>query len=122
MFKIALIDDLDFAIPQVKNSIPEWVDYEFFYYPKYKLAVWEKFDIALIDYYLDLENVRWEDIVNFIDAKVKIGFSTVKSCSDKIQKAWADYSVHKLNSNKNEELEEVMMLAIYSDLNKKNTD
>lgn len=118
MLKIALIDDLDFAIEQVKNAIPKWIEYEFLYYPKYKMAVWNKFDIALIDYYLDLENVRGEDIVDYIDARVKIGFSTVKKCSDKIQKAWADYSVQKLNSNRNEELEEVMMLAIYSDLDR----
>lgn len=116
MLKIALIDDKDFAITQVKNSIPEWIEYKLLYYPKYKMAVWESFDIALIDYYLDLDWVRGEDILDFIDAKIKVGFSTVRRCSDRIKNAGADYSVLKINADHNEELEEVFMLTIHSDL------
>lgn len=116
MFKIALIDDKDFAISQVRKAIPKGVEYEFFYFSSYKEAIWKSFDVALIDYYLDLDGVVGEDIVHLIDAKIKIWFSTVKRCSDRIMQVGANYSILKIHDIRNNELEEVFTIIFDHDL------
>lgn len=112
MLKIALIDDQEYWIMQVKNSIPVWVDYEFLYFPSYREAQNYDFDIALIDYYLDIDWVTWDKILPLINAKVKIWFSSVASKSEKIKEAWAAFSCQKLNDIKNPELEDIFLLIL----------
>ena len=114
-YKIALIDDKNYWIDQIKNSIPEWIKYDFFYFDSYKKALWKSFDIILLDYYLDIDWVNWEDIVDKLKAKKIIWFSSVLSCSKKIAKKWWDYFVEKLKFWRNLELEEIFMLIFFDE-------
>lgn len=108
-YTIALVDDKSYGIKQVKNSIPSIVEYDFFYFDSYKKAIWRKFDIILLDYYLDIDWVKWVDIIDQLNFEVLIGFSSVKKRSEEIQENWWNFSVVKLNSDKNIELENVFI-------------
>jgi hypothetical protein len=116
MLKIALIDDQEYWIAQIINSIPKWIKYDFVHFFSYKDALEQKFDIAFIDYFLDIDGVKWEDIIDLIDANIKIWFSSVEKCNKKFLEKNAAYSVNKLNSTSNPELEEIFMLILFDDL------
>lgn len=104
---IALVDDKDYWITQVKASIPSFVNYDFFYFESYQVAIWTHFNIVLLDYYLDKDGVRWTDIFSKLSYDILIWFSSVRIRSEEIKNNWWDYSVVKLKSNKNNELEKV---------------
>lgn len=110
MIKIALIDDQEYGIEQVKNAIPANIEFEFLYFEKFEDIWKERFDIALIDFYLDKEGITWDSIVHKINAKIKIWFSSVSSKSEKIKNSGADYSCTKLNNSRNIELEDIFLL------------
>jgi len=119
MLKIALIDDQEYWIPQIINSIPKQIKYDFVHFFSYKDALEQKFDIAFIDYYLDIDGVKWEDIIDLINAKIKVWFSSVNRCNERFLEKKANYSVNKIQSSNNPELEDIFMLILFHDLNKK---
>ncbi len=106
--KIALVDDKDYWIEQIKNSIPKSFDYDFLYYSSYKDAVNKSFDILFLDYYLDKDWLTWKDVIWIMDANIIIWFSSVQSCNEKLIKEWADFWIQKINWKNNYELNELM--------------
>lgn len=116
MLKIALIDDQDYWIDQIINSIPKGIKYSFTHFFSYLDALDKEFDIAFIDYYLDIDWVKWEDIIDLINAKIKVWFSSVARCNKIFLEKKANYSVNKLRSAKNPQLEDIFMLILFSDL------
>jgi len=65
--KICLIDDLYYGIPQVINSIPKTIEYEFYYYNRITDIENINFDIIILDFFLDKDNKTALDIIsNFL--------------------------------------------------------
>ena len=118
MYKIALIDDKSYWLTQVKNAIPEDIEADLEYFDSYQKALWKKFDIIVLDYYLDIDWVTWEDIISKLDTKVVIWFSSVDSCNKRLKNVWAKYIATKLAGEfRNPELEESFLWAFNEDLN-----
>ena len=104
-YKICYIDDLTYGIPQVINSIPQSIEYDFFYYDKISEVEQIKFDIVILDFYLDKDKKTALDIVDqFLESRV-ISFSSASSKNQLMLKNWADYQALKLpKTNHNSEL------------------
>ena len=107
---ICYIDDLSYWLPQVIHSIPENVEYRFYYYNR--IADIEEgidFDIVILDYYLDKDNKTWLDIIDRFQWNIIIWFSSEDTCNSKMLQSGAIYSAKKLNyGNQNDELIRVM--------------
>ena len=78
-YTIAYIDDQSFAIPQVINSIPQNVDYDFKYFNRVSDITEYDFDLVILDYYLDLDGLKSSDILSRFDGSIVISFSTAAS-------------------------------------------
>ena len=97
--RIALIDDKAYAIPQIIDALHPWLgQYSFHYFPSYRLAVGEHFDVILLDYYLDIDRVVGRDIIGELDAKTIVGFSSDMHCSEEILRAGGHYAVEKIGN------------------------
>lgn len=109
--KIAYIDDKDFSL-QIKKSIPSDLDYEFYYFSSYKQAIWQKFDVLILDYYLDLDLVKSVDIISKLDYKICIWFSSVLEKSREIaEKTGSKYFCEKeFWDNINDDLFSIFLL------------
>jgi len=109
MLKICLIDDNTYWIPQVIYSIPQNIEYKFYYYDKIKDIEFLDFDVVILDYYLDKDNKTALDIINKFIWTIIIWFSSVDSKNDLIiQNGWI-YKAQKLNkTNINLELNNLM--------------
>ena len=113
MYTIALIDDKDYGIAQVRSAIPAGVAHEFYYFPSYREAVGRHFSVILLDYFLDLDRARAPDIIGMLSADLIIGFSSVESRSDEICRHGGHYSVRKLSStDANPELARIFALFL----------
>jgi len=78
-YKICYIDDLTYGIPQVINAIPKEVNYEFYYYDRISEIEDIKFDIVILDFYLDKDRKTALDIIdNFLES-ICISFSSAAS-------------------------------------------
>ncbi len=108
MKNIALVDDKDYGIIQIKNSIPDSCEYEFYYFSSYKEALNKHFDILFLDYYLDIDWVTGEDVFDQLSADIIIWFSSVSDCNQKLMNKWAQFGVEKLKSEINPELDQIM--------------
>ncbi len=107
-YKICYIDDQTYGIPQVINSIPKDVKYEFFYYDRISEIQDIKFDIVILDFYLDKDKMTALDIVDKFLESIIISFSSAASKNNLMLKNWADYAALKLPKiNQNIELEEL---------------
>ena len=107
---ICYIDDLSYWLPQVIHSIPENVEYRFYYYNR--IADIEEgidFDIVILDYYLDKDNKTWLDIIDRFQWNIIIWFSSEDSCNARMIESGAFYSAKKIShTNKNEALNSIM--------------
>lgn len=79
MYKICLIDDKTYWIPQLINSIPKDIDYKFYYYDKIPYIENIDFDIVVLDFYLDKDNKTALDIIERFLWKIIIWFSSLDS-------------------------------------------
>lgn len=84
MYSICLIDDRCYGIPQVINALTNNLEYEFFYYDRVASIEPRKYDIVLLDYYLDKDGLTGEDIYDTIDADCIIAFSSEDEMNDKL--------------------------------------
>lgn len=99
MYSICLIDDLCYGIPQLINAIPDNIEYEFFYFDRVASIELRKYDIVLLDYYLDKDGFTGEDIYDTIDADCIIAFSSEDSMNDKLIWKWAKFKATKLQNS-----------------------
>lgn len=107
-YKICYIDDMSYGIPQVINSIPPSVEYEFFYYDRISEIEDISFDIVLLDFYLDKDKKTALDIVDRFLESITISFSSAASKNELMLRNWADYQSEKLSkTNTNWELENI---------------
>jgi len=107
--KICLIDDLYYGIPQVINSIPKTIEYEFYYYNRITDIENINFDIIILDFFLDKDNKTALDIISNFLWKIIIWFSSEDSKNDLIIKNGWIYKATKLkNYNINVKLKKVM--------------
>ncbi len=106
--KIALIDDKDYWLDQIKNSIPKETDFKLYYFSTYKDAVNSFFDIIFLDYYLDKDWLTGKDIIHLLDANIIIWFSSVPDCNNELTRIWADFGITKLKSQTNTDLNQLM--------------
>ncbi len=108
MYKICLIDDKFYWIPQVINAIPKKVDYKFYFYNYIKDIEILDFDLILLDFYLDKDNKTALDIIDKFSWSVIIWFSSRKEKNNLILKNWWSFCVQKLrNTNINQELKKL---------------
>ncbi len=109
MYSVCLIDDLCYGIPQLINSIPDDIEYEFFYCDRVAAIEPRNYDIVLLDYYLDKDGLTGEDIFDTIHADIIIGFSSEDDKNEILMKKWAHYKTKKLKDTvKNPDLTRVM--------------
>lgn len=95
-YKICYIDDLSYWIPQVINAIPKNIEYEFYYYNRIDDIQYIKYDIVILDFYLDKDKKTALDIVdNFLESQI-ISFSSADSKNKLMLEQWADYGALKL--------------------------
>lgn len=108
-YKLFYIDDQSFALPQLINAIPKYIEYDFIYVQSIDDIIPDEYDIVFLDYYLDKDNKTALDIVKKFLWSIIVSFST---CPDKnifMQNHWAIYGVNKLKeTNYNSELIECM--------------
>lgn len=107
-YKICYIDDLYYWISQVINSIPKNIDYDFYYFNRISDIEYQKYDIVILDYYLDKDWLTSESIIyKFIWSEI-ISFSSESSKNNLMLNKWAKYWVKKLwEVNMNEKLTEI---------------
>ena len=116
--KIALLDDMDYWIAQIKNSIPNGVSYEFHYFDSYHKVIWKHFDIVFLDYFLDIDNVTWDKIIDFISSDIIVWFSSDEKWCKAIENSWAQYSCRKILSSFNSDLENLFFLIFAENYDK----
>lgn len=101
-YKICYIDDLYYWIVQVINAIPKNIDYDFYYFNRIQDIEFQKYDIVILDYYLDKDGVTSESIIDkFIWTDI-VSFSSEQLKNKYMLSKWAKYEVEKLvwvNSN-----------------------
>jgi hypothetical protein len=62
-YKLFYIDDQSFALPQLINAIPKYIEYDFIYVQSIDDIIPDEYDIVFLDYYLDKDNKTALDIV-----------------------------------------------------------
>jgi len=108
-YKICYIDDLSYGIPQVINSIPKNIEYEFFYYDRISEIEDKDFDIVILDFYLDKDKKTALDIIDRFLWTIIISFSSAASKNELMLNSGAIYSAEKLSkTNNNEDLNELL--------------
>ncbi len=111
--KIALLDDKEFGLVQIKNSLPVGVKAEFFYFDKF--SEFEKdhtiFDILFLDYFLDKDGITSDQIFCSIKnrAKMIISFSSSISANEKMLGLGVDFTVTKMWDDYNDELDNLLL-------------
>ena len=97
--EIALIDDKEHWINQVK-SLHSWENFHLDYFDTFMefKKTRKKYDLIYLDYYLDKDNLRWEDIIHEIYDRADkiIWFSSVERCNKILRDMGAEYSVLKI--------------------------
>lgn len=112
MQKICYIDDLYYWIPQIINSIPKDLEYEFFYYNRITDIEDIDFDIVILDFFLDKDNKTALDIIDRFLWKIIIWFSSEDSKNDLILENGGIYKARKLKGeNRNKDLDKVMKIV-----------
>lgn len=110
---IALVDDKQYGIEQIKNSLPSDFSGKIIWFSSVKkfLSQPEVFDIVFLDYYLDEDGITGDIVVNDVrpKANIIIGFSSIASGNQKILRAGADFAVEKSPHTKNERLENILL-------------
>ena len=96
MYSICLIDDRCYGIPQLINGIPNNVQYEFFYFDRVQSIEKREYNLILLDYFLDKDNITWADIIDSLNADIIIAFSSEDEKNDLLLAKWAKYKVTKL--------------------------
>jgi len=113
-YKICYIDDLSYGIPQVINSIPNHIEYEFFYYDRISEIPDIHFDIVMVDFYLDKDKKTALDIIDRFLESITISFSSAMSKNRLMVDNWADYSALKeRKTHDNKELKTIMEKIFY---------
>jgi hypothetical protein len=112
-YKICYIDDLYYWISQVINSIPKNIDYDFYYFNRISDIEFQKYDIVILDYYLDKDWLTSESVIDkFIWSEI-ISFSSEQSKNEYMLSKWAKYWVKKLSwVNKNNSLERIINILL----------
>lgn len=110
--RIALLDDKSFGLIQIKNALPGKT-LEVVYFSTFVAfqQSTEHFDILLLDYYLDKDDLSSDMVFDQIcpRAKTIIAFSSSVSANERLLRLGADFAVQKLWEDKNEHLENLMM-------------
>ncbi len=108
-YKICYIDDLSYGIPQVINAIPNHIEYEFYYYDRISEIEDKKFDVVILDFYLDKDKKTALDVVDRFLWTMIISFSSSDSKNELMLKSGAIYGIKKLGKiNQNKKLTEVL--------------
>lgn len=108
-YKICYIDDMSYGIPQVINAIPKSIEYDFYYYDRISEIQDIKFDIVLLDFYLDKDEKTALDIVDKFLEPVVISFSSANSKNQLMLWQWADYATQKFGkTHRNPWLEKIL--------------
>lgn len=109
MYSICLIDDRCYGIPQIIHAIPSGIMYEFFYFDRVGSIEPRRYDIILLDYFLDKDGVTGADIYDTLDAGSIIAFSSDDTKNKILIEKWAQYKAKKLkNKVKNPVLTKVI--------------
>ncbi|MFC1623334.1 hypothetical protein ACFL16_02945 [Patescibacteria group bacterium] len=98
MTKIALIDDKDYGISQIKDMHSgEEFDLEYFDTFSAFQESGKFFDIVYLDYYLSRDGITGADVIDEVrlQAKEIIGFSMTPTRSKKLKELGADDAVWK---------------------------
>lgn len=111
--KIALLDDKEFGLVQIKNAMPVGVEAEFFYFDKF--SDFDKddtvFDILFLDYFLDKDQITSDQIFCSIGnrANIIISFSSSSSANKKMLGLGVDFTVTKMWDDYNDELDNLLL-------------
>lgn len=117
MYKIAYIDDESYAIDQVKQALGNITWYEFFYFESYQDALGKNFDVIILDYYLDKDQITGDAIVDLLSFRVLVWFSSILKKSQKIvENRPFSYACEKIAFGKNAQLEDIFQLIFLYDL------
>lgn len=109
-YKICYVDDLYYWIAQVINSFPKNIEYEFYYFNRISDIEFKKYDIVILDYYLDKDWVTSESIIDQFKWSIIISFSSESSKNKLMLNKWACYWIQKLSwTNNNEKLAEILI-------------
>ncbi|HRI36670.1 MAG TPA: hypothetical protein PK765_06515 [bacterium] len=97
MYRICLIDDKAYGIPQVIRAIPKGIEYEFFYYDRIAdIEYTLDYDVVILDYYLDKDGKTALDIIDRLAAYPVIAFSSEDAMNDRILERGAVEKATKL--------------------------
>jgi hypothetical protein len=83
MYRICLVDDKAYGIPQVIRAIPEGIMYEFYYFDRAAdLDRTVDYDVIILDFYLDKEGKTALDFIDSLSAWPVIAFSSDDAKND----------------------------------------
>lgn len=108
-YKICYVDDLYYWIAQVIQSIPNNVEYDFFYFNRVGDIDFQKYDVVILDYFLDKDKITSEKIIHkFIWCDI-ISFSSEDIKNKYMLNKWATYESKKIYGvNKNIKLKNIL--------------
>ncbi len=91
-FTVLLIDDRDYALPQIAAAIPVYrrtscVVRHLASFAEYRAEGRPRAKIVLLDYFLDLDRTVGELVAHEVQAEHLVGFSSEASCSQAIVEA-----------------------------------
>ena len=93
-FTLLLIDDRDYALPQVEAAIPPHLRAlcrlrHLSSFAAYRAEGRPRAKVVLLDYFLDIDGIVGESVAHEVDAEHLVGFSSEESCSRAIAEAAA---------------------------------
>ncbi len=119
--RIALLDDKQFGIHQIKAALPPTIAAEVIWFadlPTFHRSA-EVFDILLLDFYLDNDGISSDAIFDDVRPKAKtiIAFSSSASGNEKLLACGAEFAITKTWDDKNEKLENLFLEIIERSVN-----
>jgi len=107
--QIALLDDKDIGIRQIRAALPEGVAAEIIWIPDlqtFRQSV-TAYEILLLDYYLDRDGITSDEVFSEIRSRARliIGFSSSTTGNAKLHQCGADFTVKKQWGDSNMDLE-----------------
>ena len=111
--QIALLDDKEFGIHQIRNALPVGLVAEITWFPDLPAlrADTRRFDILFLDYYLDRDGITGDRAFAEVRrrAGVIIGFSSAESGNRHLLACGADHAVAKQWHTHNDALENLLL-------------
>ena len=117
--QIALLDDKEFGVQQIRNALPVGVAAEVTWFPDLPAlrADVRVFDILFLDYYLDRDGITGDMAMAEVQrrAGVIIGFSSAESGNRHLLACGADHAVAKQWGTHNDALENLLLEILPAD-------